>query len=180
MSGRFIAICGPSGVGKDSVMEALVAADPRFVLARRVITRPGDAGGEAFDGVDATEFAVREVAGEFALHWPAHGMMYAIPKAVDGDLAAGKDVLANLSRAALPEAMARFERVEVILLTTNRAALAARLAARGRESAQEIEKRLDRADFAMPEGIAHHVIDNSAALEQTVKTVLARLYPVRA
>jgi len=167
-------------VGKDSVMEALTAADPRFVLARRVITRPGDAGGEAFDGVTAAEFAARAEAGEFALHWPAHGMHYGIPNAVDADLAAGKDVLANLSRAALPEAQARFARVEVILLTTNRDALAARLAARGRETAQDIERRLERADFAMPEGIAHHAIDNSGALEQTVKTVLARLYPVKA
>ena len=48
MTGRFIAVVGPSGVGKDSVMQGMAARDPRIVLARRVITRPSDAGGEDF------------------------------------------------------------------------------------------------------------------------------------
>ena len=102
MTGRFIAIVGASGVGKDSVMAALAARDPRLRLVRRVITRPSDAGGEDFDGVTADAFHARAAQGDFALHWPAHGLHYAIPATVLDDLAAGRDMLANLSRAALP------------------------------------------------------------------------------
>ena len=61
MRGRFIAVIGPSGVGKDSVMEAMVAGNPKIVLARRVITRPSEAGGEAFDGVSEAEFHRRAI-----------------------------------------------------------------------------------------------------------------------
>ena len=59
MTGRFIAIVGASGVGKDSVMAALAASDPRLRLVRRVITRPSAAGGEDFDGVTEDAFHAR-------------------------------------------------------------------------------------------------------------------------
>ncbi|MBR2573678.1 MAG: phosphonate metabolism protein/1,5-bisphosphokinase (PRPP-forming) PhnN [Loktanella sp.] len=179
MTGRFIAIVGASGVGKDSVMAALAASDPRLRLVRRVITRPGDAGGEDFDGVTADVFHARAAQGDFALHWPAHGLHYAIPATVLDDLAAGRDMLANLSRAALPAAKAQFDPFMVIQLTARRDVLAARLAARGREAADDIARRLDRADHALPAGIEAVTIDNSGDLDTTVRAVLRLLYPVK-
>lgn len=179
MRGRFIAIVGPSGVGKDSVMEALAACDPRLALVRRVITRPGDAGGEDFEGVTADEFHARAARGDFALTWPAHGLHYAIPATVADDLAAGRDMLANLSRAALPAAKAQFDPFMVIQLTAERDVLAQRLAARGREAADDIARRLDRADYALPDGIIATNIDNSGYLDMTVQRILKLLYPVK-
>ncbi|MFC6760861.1 hypothetical protein ACFQFQ_17395 [Sulfitobacter porphyrae] len=38
-AGRFIAVVGPSGVGKDSVMAGMVARARDLVAVRRVITR---------------------------------------------------------------------------------------------------------------------------------------------
>ncbi|WP_424179336.1 phosphonate metabolism protein/1,5-bisphosphokinase (PRPP-forming) PhnN [Yoonia sp. TsM2_T14_4] len=179
MTGRFIAIVGASGVGKDSVMAALAASDPRLRLVRRVITRPSAAGGEDFDGVTEDAFHARAAQGDFALHWPAHGLHYAIPATVLADLAAGRDMLANLSRAALPAAKAQFDPFMVIQLTARRDVLAARLAARGREAADDIARRLDRADHGLPAGIAAVSIDNSGDLDATVGAVLRLLYPVR-
>ncbi len=180
MSGRFIAVVGPSGVGKDTVMAALADRDPQFALVRRVITRPGDAGGEDFDGVTEEAFATRDVAGEFALSWSAHGLRYGIPARVDDDIAAGRTVLANLSRSILATAQGRFARLEVIVLTAEKSALAARLQARNRESADQIARRLARASSPIPEGVRKHIVDNSGPLDQTVDAVLACLYPVRA
>ncbi len=51
-----IAVVGPSGVGKDSVMDALVARVPGIRRVRRVITRPEGEEGEAFDRVSVDEF----------------------------------------------------------------------------------------------------------------------------
>lgn len=178
MTGRFIAIVGPSGVGKDSVMRALAARDARFVLARRIITRPADAGGEAFDSLTPAEFDARRAQGAFALHWPAHGLHYAIPAQVDDDLAAGRHVLANLSRAVLAQAHTRFTRCDVILLTADPETLATRLHDRGRETGDDIARRLKRADFALPDGISAHVVANTGALDQTVDRVLACLSPL--
>jgi ribose 1,5-bisphosphokinase len=179
MSGRLIAIVGPSGVGKDSVMAALMAHDPRFKLARRVITRPSDAGGEDFDGVSEAAFLAREAAGDFALSWPAHGLHYAIPADVDALLKDGFDVLANLSRSVLGQAQGRFDQFDVINLTAKRAVLAERLAARGRETAEQIALRLDRV-ATLPAGIKAHEIDNSGTLATTVQAVMTSLYPVNA
>lgn len=177
MSGRFIAIVGPSGVGKDSVMRALAARDARFVLARRVITRPVDAGGEVFDSLTEPAFAAQEAAGGFALSWRAHGLCYAIPASVDAVLASGRDVLANLSRSVLIEAKARFARLEVIALSAGHDALLARLVARGRESEAEIARRLERADFTLPPDVAAHVVENDGALDDCVAAILCHLDP---
>jgi len=178
MSGRLIAIVGPSGVGKDSVMQGTAARDPRIMLARRVITRPADVGGEDFEGVTVAQFQARQAAGEFALSWSAHGLSYGIPASVDAQLDRGRDVLVNLSRSVLVPAKERFARFLAINLTAPPEILAARLAARGREDASQIERRLDRAQAALPQGIAVQQIDNSGALDQTVEVVLAQLYPV--
>lgn len=175
--GRFIAVVGPSGVGKDSVMQAMVARDPRIVLARRMVTRPSDAGGEDFDGVTVEEFHALHAADAFALSWEAHGLHYAIPATVDAYLQEGRDVLANLSRAVLIHANDRFAQFEVINLTADRDVLAARLAARGRETAAQIAGRLDRATAGLPDGIAAIHLDNSGPLDQTVQTALDHLYP---
>ena len=179
MTGRFIAVVGPSGVGKDSVMQGMAARDPRIVLARRVITRPSDAGGEDFVGVTLPEFQGRLSAGDFALSWEAHGLHYAIPATVEAQLQDGRDVLANLSRAALVEAKVRFARFEVINLTVARDVLAARLVARGRETSAQIAGRLDRASEAFPEGIDALYLDNSGRLDHTVAAALDCLYPVK-
>ncbi len=180
MIGRFIAVVGPSGVGKDAVMTALATHDSRFVLARRVITRPSDAGGESHDGISTEEFERREAAGDFALVWSAHGLRYGIPATVDASLRSGHDVLANLSRSVLSVAVSMFARCEVILLTADRAVLASRLTARRRESADQIGMRLERAVVALSPGINPHVIDNSGELADTVRAVIDILYPVRA
>ena len=175
MTGRFIAIVGPSGVGKDSVMEALAAAEPSLKLVRRVITRPGDAGGEEFDAVTEAEFLQRKARGDFVLSWQAHDLRYGIPVATARDLADGRDVLANLSRSVLPAARAVFPSLQVIVLTASRDVLARRLAARNRETAKDIAQRLDRADFAMPPEISAFTVDNSGPLGQTVDAILTHL-----
>ena len=179
MSGRLIAVVGPSGVGKDTVMEAMAQAEARLGLVRRVITRPSGAGGEVFEGVDEARFAAMRTAGDFALWWEAHGLCYGIPTAVDAELASGRDMLANLSRRALCAAQDRFPGLVVIALTAQPRVLAERLSLRGREDAAGIARRLARAGSDMPQGITATTIDNAHALDTTVRSALAMLYPVR-
>lgn len=169
MSGRFIAIVGPSGVGKDSVMQAMAQADPSLHLARRLITRSSDAGGEDFEGVSRAEFGARRDAGAFALWWQAHGLCYGIPAEVDTLLEAGTDVIANLSRSVLEQALKRFERCEICLLTASIDVLQSRLEHRAREDRVEITKRLERAHYKMPDHLNAHILENSGPLSRTVQ-----------
>lgn len=180
MTGQFIAVVGPSGVGKDSVMAGLVAAYPQYILARRVITRPRDAGGEDFTETSPEAFAELVAQGHFALHWESHGLSYGIPVTVQADLEAGRDVLANLSRAILDEAIAKFPTCKVVNLTASAAVLANRLSGRGRESADDIAKRLAQAGRAIPEGVEYISVPNEGPLHKTLAQVHRALQPVNA
>jgi phosphonate metabolism protein PhnN/1,5-bisphosphokinase (PRPP-forming) len=152
-----VLVVGPSGAGKDTVLGLVrqdLAGDIRFRFVRRVITRPADAGGEDHEAVSEAEFAGRR----FALAWAAHGLRYGIPLDVVDDLARGVVVVANVSRGVIAEAAAAFP-VRVIGVTASPGILAQRLAARGRETAGDIAKRLAR-DVAIPGDVAVDTVVN--------------------
>lgn len=179
-TGRLIGVVGPSGVGKDSVMQALAARHAGVRLVRRVITRDAGAGGEDPEAVSEDVFEARVQAGAFALHWRAHGLRYGVPVAVNEDLAAGHLCLVNLSRAVLAEAQAMFPGFAVVHLTAPVEVLAVRLAARGRESAEVIAARLERAGFALPDGLAHVIrVENTGTVDAAAEAVWAQLQPER-
>ena len=180
MSGRLIYLIGPSGSGKDSLLDAARTRlhERGCRIVRRVITRSAEAVGEAALGVSTQQFAEMEAQRAFALSWHANGLSYGIPREIDDWLAAGDDVLVNGSRGHLQNARARYPQMLVVLLTVDQAVLCERLLARGRESVAEIDARLARnARFnkrvLADNDPALHVLDNSGALENTVERLLA-------
>ena len=176
-SGRLIAVVGPSGVGKDSVMAGIHAAMPTLYRVRRIITRPPELGGEEYDAV--TEEAFRDMAdnGAFAVHWQAHGLRYGIPVTVKYQLNKGTDCLANFSRRALEEAARKFPRLLVLNITAAPETLARRLAGRGREDAASIAQRLARAETPLPEALEVIHLANDGALAETVARAVSALQP---
>jgi ribose 1,5-bisphosphokinase len=175
--GRLIAVVGPSGVGKDTVIAGLVAARPGLHRVRRAITRDAESGGEDFEALSFADFEAAEAAGAYALSWRAHGLAYGIPVGVHEVLGAGQDAVANLSRGVLDRARVVFPGMAVLALTAGPAVLAARLAARGRESAGDVEARLARAGAYTVAGDDVIRISNDGPVEATVAGVLAALYP---
>ena len=176
-----IAVVGPSGVGKDSVMEALAARSAGIQRVRRVITRPEGEDGEDFDRVSVKTFELMALDGAFALHWSAHGLLYGIPTAIEDQRQVAAALLVNLSRSVLLQAQEVFGNLIVISLTADEGVLAQRLSARGRESSGDQVRRLGRAGIPLPDGLEHVInVDNSGALEDTIETILAALQPERA
>lgn len=184
MPGKLIYLIGPSGSGKDSLIDAAREALARCKVhvVRRVITRSAEAKGEQALGVSQAAFEHMAGAGEFAMHWAANGLQYGIPRLIEQQLAAGESVLVNGSRAYLPEAAERFPNLLPIMLTVDRGVLRERLARRGRETAEEIEQRLARndqliADAAQWEksGVRITLLDNSKSLNTTVGRLLELL-----
>lgn len=165
-----VAIVGPSGAGKDTLMAEAKRLRPEISLLRRVITRPSAAGGEPFEGVTREEFLRRKDAGAFALWWEAHGLIYGIPAFGAGE---GEITLFNTSRAMIGEAERRFPGLEVVLITAPDEILAARLAARGREDEADILARLARAATPPPPGAA--VVMNDGDVAEGGKRLLAAL-----
>jgi len=176
MTGRLIYLMGPSGSGKDSLLQA--ASEPLEArgcrIVRRVITRSAEAVGEDALAVTAEEFEQLRRNGAFALHWQANGLHYGIPKQIDEWLEAGEDVLVNGSRGYLSEARKRYPQLQAVLLTVTLPVLRQRLLARGRETVEEIEARLARnAQFrSAAEQDEVLILDNSGPLEQTVQRLL--------
>jgi phosphonate metabolism protein PhnN/1,5-bisphosphokinase (PRPP-forming) len=171
-----VAVVGPSGVGKDTLMglaRARLADDARFVFVRRAITRPAAAGGEDHVAMDDAAFAAEREVGGFALWWEAHGLHYGIPREIEQDMAAGGVVVANLSRGVLAEAAARY-RLRVLVITAPVAVLAARLAARGREDRADIAARLTR-EATLPEGLESITVVNDATPEEGAALVVTAL-----
>jgi ribose 1,5-bisphosphokinase len=172
MSGLLVLVVGPSGAGKDTLLDATrltLAGDPRFRFVRRVITRPATAGGEPHESVTEVEFACLR----FALSWQAHGLRYGIPGDIEYDLATGRVVVANVSRTVIAEAAQRFP-VRVIEITAPAGLLATRLAARGREVASDLAARLARS-IALPPGIPVETVVNDATIAEGAARLVAAL-----
>ena len=176
--GRLIAVVGPSGVGKDSVMAGLHGAITDLHLVRRVITRAPDLGGEDYDAVSVSQFEALVEDGAFAVHWRAHGLHYGIPITVKYQLGKGTDCLVNFSRKALAQAAEIFPRLVVLNITAKPETLSHRLAARARETEEEISKRLAQADKPLPAGLKVINLANDGPLSQTIARGAALLQPV--
>ncbi|MBF8745441.1 MULTISPECIES: phosphonate metabolism protein/1,5-bisphosphokinase (PRPP-forming) PhnN [Pseudomonas] len=174
-SARLIFLMGPSGSGKDSLMDA---ARPRLIdagvkIARRVITRSAEAKGEAAQGVTYEEFEAMLAAGAFAMHWRANGLDYGIPVQVDRWLEQGHPVLVNGSRAYLTQARQRYPHLLAIRLEVRPEILHQRLLARGRETPAQVAQRLARG--ASLQGAVDadvYRLDNSDSLETAVEALM--------
>ena len=165
MSGTIVAVVGSSGAGKDSVMNfARERLGDEICTVRRVVTRPADGGSEDHDSLSEAEFLAAESQGEFALSWEAHGLHYGLPVSLDRDLGEGRVVVANLSRAVIPDLLRRYPTALVVEVWAEPEVVAKRLAGRGREDAGEIRRRMDRSvGVRLPTSTVR--IDNSGALE---------------
>jgi ribose 1,5-bisphosphokinase len=175
VTGRLICVVGPSGAGKDTLIDAARVQRPDLVIVRRVITRPSALGGEDFDGVTSAEFERRKTAGDFALDWRAHGLSYGLPAATLALRTEGRNLLVNGSRAALEQARGVFPDLEVIRITAPSSVLMERLLARGRETREEIEARVLRQSYDVPAGLQVTDIRNDGPLNEAIAAFLAAI-----
>ncbi|MEG9624569.1 MULTISPECIES: phosphonate metabolism protein/1,5-bisphosphokinase (PRPP-forming) PhnN [Pseudomonas] len=178
LGGRLIFLIGPSGSGKDSLIDAarVQLLENGVQVARRVITRSAESKGEAALSVSPEVFEQMCEDGEFAMHWQANGLQYGIPVQVNEWLSSGRHVLVNGSRGYLPEARRRYLNLLAIRLEVAPQVLRERLLARGRESVEQVEQRLARSALLQAgDDPDVHVLDNSTSLADTVKALLRLL-----
>jgi guanylate kinase len=146
-SGLVIVLSGPSGVGKDRVLEAFVKVCPdvlKCVTATTRMERPGEVPGKDYHFLSVQEFRSMVDNRQFLEFAEVHGNLYGTPRAwVMEQTAAGRDVILKIDvqggvsvKKQIPEA------VMVFLVPPSIEELERRLRSRGTESEAEATKRL--------------------------------------
>jgi ribose 1,5-bisphosphokinase len=163
--GRLVLVVGPSGAGKDTLLQLAKAAcadNRNIVFPRRVITREAS---PSEDNEEVGEGGFRDALarGEYAMHWQAHGHCYALPRAIDADIRAGRTVVANVSRTVIGAVRRAYADVAVVSITAPPQVLAERLAMRQRDSDGTIEHRLQRTVDEAPAAPDFTIVNVGAA-----------------
>lgn len=178
MTGIFVAVVGPSGAGKDTIIDYArthLPQDGSYHFVRRVVTRDAHGNTEDHDTLTEAEFLKAVERSEFCMHWQAHGLYYGLPASVEKVIENGGVVIANLSRRVLPQLAERFPRVAIAHITATPEVLAQRLATRGRETPESIASRLQRQEPVEAGDLPLWVIDNSGAVEAAGETFTGHL-----
>lgn len=168
-----IVVSGPGGVGKGTIVDALVKRDPQLWLSRSWTTReqrPSETD-EAYEFVSVDEFEAREAAGGF-LEWTEFlGNYYGTPTPEVGDerdlvLEIEVDGAQQVKRVA-PETMLIF------VMPPSREEQERRLRGRG-DVDHKVLARLKKAEEEEPIGreLADHVVINDD-LETTIDEMLS-------
>jgi ribose 1,5-bisphosphokinase len=165
MSGCWVFVCGPSGVGKDSVIalaRRALGGRGDIVFAQRLITRPAQNGSDHEPATEAQFQRLRDGAG-LAWHWNAHGFSYGVPMRYAHQVGWGRIVVVNASREHAAT-VGHDPLIHTVLVTAPREKLLARLQSRGREQPEAVAQRLLRGE-RLPLLKADLVIDNGGRPE---------------
>ncbi|WP_373018217.1 phosphonate metabolism protein/1,5-bisphosphokinase (PRPP-forming) PhnN [Thiomicrorhabdus sp.] len=167
--GRLFYVIGPSGVGKDTLMEYARErlSQAPVIFAHRYITRPVELKGENHIHLSEAEFTNRLQRGCFKFNWQSHGWMYALGTEVDTWLNQGLNVVMNGSRGYFEQACSIHPDLIPVMITAPPETLRQRLVQRGRESVDEIEERIARAsEFVLPATGSMRIIENETTIEE--------------
>ncbi|HAT86200.1 MAG TPA: phosphonate metabolism protein/1,5-bisphosphokinase (PRPP-forming) PhnN [Rhizobiales bacterium] len=170
--GALIVLVGPSGSGKDSVLDyarAHFADCPDVAFIRRAITRPKDHC-EDHQALSLDEFVAMKKERQFALSWGAHELQYGVPRSFIDDLKdhPSRVAVVNGSRKKLDEFRALLPRVDIVCLSVKSEELARRLSLRGRENTKQIQARLERnaeIEAELGADTSLHHLDNSGPIK---------------
>ncbi len=179
--GRLVVLTGPSGVGKGTLVKALLAKHPPLHLSVSATTRaprPGETHGKEYYFLDRPEFETL-IATDQLLEWAEYaGNLYGTPRpAVEAEIAQGKTVILEIElvgaraiRETFPAAL------RVFILPPSLDELERRLRDRGTDADPAIRRRLDhaQAEIAARDEFDVQIVndDFDRALEQMERVII--------
>jgi guanylate kinase len=176
--GRLIVVSGPSGVGKDTVLQALFALDPKLRYSVSYTTRtprPGETDGVSYSFVAEPAFERMIENGEF-LEWArVHGNLYGTSLArVRECLERGEDVVLKIDVQGAAQLRGRVpEAIFIFLLPPSVEELKERLRSRDTEDIESLATREADAVRELAEAgrYDHQVVNDE--VERAAREILA-------
>jgi len=175
---RLIVISGPSGVGKDTVIEHMRIVHPDFVFAVTATTRqrrPGEIDGVHYFFMTRQEFETLREQGEFLESAEVYGHLYGVPKdRVRNALHAGKTVVVKVDvqgassiRKIVPEA------IFIFLLPPSMAELMRRLRGRKTDDPEALMARIATAsrELRAVKDFDYVVFNENERLDETLSRI---------
>jgi guanylate kinase len=176
--GFLLVLSGPSGAGKGTLVDRLLALRPECVFSISATTRPKrdcEVDGVQYEFVEPAEFERRRAAGEF-LEWAeVHGHLYATPsRPVDEGVRAGRVVVLDVDvQGGASVRRLRPEAVSVFIYPPSVDALRQRLLKRSTDSPEVIERRLGNAPGELAQWREYQYLVMNDDLDQAVARLTA-------
>jgi guanylate kinase len=183
-NGVLYIVSAPSGAGKTSLVKALLKTDPVIRLSVSHTTRaprPGETDGRDYHFVDRQAFEVMLGEGEFLEHAEVYGNFYGTSKGnIARDLNAGHDILLEIDWQGAEQVKRHFpESASIFILPPTFNALRTRLAGRGQDSEEVIERRLAAAAHDVAHADAFDYIIVNDDFDQALQDLVAITRSIR-
>ena len=166
--GKTFILCGPSGVGKGTVVARLLSSDPALYFSVSATTRaprPGEEDGVHYHFLTREKFEGWIAAGEFLEYAQYVGNFYGTPRLyVDRAMEQGRDVLLDIEiQGAEQVHRKRPEAVRIYVAPPSWEELERRLIGRGTEDMEKVRSRLARGreEFAAARDFDYLVINDT-------------------
>ena len=166
--GKTFIICGPSGVGKGTVVARLLASNPNLYFSVSATTRQprnGEVDGVHYHFLSREQFQSWIAEDAFLEHAEFVGNYYGTPKKyVDAAMAQGRDVILDIEiQGAEQVHRQRPEEVRIYVAPPSWAELERRLIGRGTEDMEKVRSRLERGkqEFAAARSFDYFVINDT-------------------
>ncbi|MFQ3587456.1 MAG: guanylate kinase [Fimbriimonadaceae bacterium] len=176
MSGKLVILSGPSGVGKDTVLQRWTEINPDVVKVVSCTTRaprPGEVDGVDYHFLNAEAFHAKARSGQFLEYKMVHQNWYATPlDHMEALLANGKIAVLKIDvQGALTALRLRSDALSIFLLPPSWEELERRIRGRASDSPEEIEVRLQNArdEIATAAEYAYRVVNDD--LERAVSEI---------
>lgn len=180
MKGIAIIVSGPSGVGKDTVIDRWRELDPtveRVVAYTTRPPRPGEENGVAYHFVTRERFHELIDENYFLEHKEVHGNFYATPYVdLQNMIADGKKAILKIDVQGAVQVMEEHPDIlTIFLLPPSKEELIKRLNRRGTEDPEKLAERIKNAEFELEHApyYKHQIInDNVEDCVQKIRIIV--------